>query len=724
MRSFAATITAHRFGFGESSFSQLKLIAAPMKSRRRIKSKSANLSLRRKQLALEALESRQLMAGDVTAGLIHQWKFDESSGDVTADAVAGNNGSLIGWEAGENKFVKGRFGNAIDIASNNNLVQTQSTVIQQVYTFTFWIYRQGQGGLNPRLITAPASPDIIVNNEAGEGVGFYSNNDPSNVDQDPTPPAFNVWENYAVIIDTANDVNSIYKNGVLVGGANRELGQYSAPLVFGHDQNHGNNNEFWDGLMDDIRLYNRALTPTEIQTVADFGRPVVSISQGATYVENRGPIRIAPTAAVSDEDNANFAGGTMTVSIGSGATPDDELSVLSNGTGAGQISLQGTAVRYGGVQIATYTGGTSGSPLIVSFNSSATPAAAQALLRRVGFRTITDDPSTATRQILVTIDDGSSVLSRVASTSVAVTATADRPTIALGGGLTYNENQAPRILASTATLFDPDSPTFETGKLTVRVAANAAAGDRLDIQSVGSDIGQISVSGDKVSYGGVKFGNVSGGSGAQALIVTLNSDATLDAVQALVRSIRFQTLGDTPSTAVRTVNFVLTDDTAIASNLATKTINVVAVNDAPAITGQGGTLSYLTGTTALAFATANIADPDSANFAGGAIRLRFAPVSANDSLTIGGSFTETANGANFDVKLNNDVIGSRSASAGGGATALQISLNANATRAIVQQLVRSLQFSTTTTGTRQIRLLVTDGDGGQSAEVFRQVNAS
>jgi hypothetical protein len=54
--------------------------------------------------------------GDVRQGLVHQWKFDETKGDVARDAVGKNNASLVNFTKNDERFVKGKLGNALQFS--------------------------------------------------------------------------------------------------------------------------------------------------------------------------------------------------------------------------------------------------------------------------------------------------------------------------------------------------------------------------------------------------------------------------------------------------------------------------------------------------------------------------------------------------------------------------------------------------------------------------------
>ena len=83
---------------------------------------------RRRTPTLERMELRQLLAGDVTAGLVNRWTFDETSGDIAADVVGGNNAALANWGAAESKWVSGRFGGGLDFDGVNNYAIVSTAV--------------------------------------------------------------------------------------------------------------------------------------------------------------------------------------------------------------------------------------------------------------------------------------------------------------------------------------------------------------------------------------------------------------------------------------------------------------------------------------------------------------------------------------------------------------------------------------------------------------------
>ena len=230
-----------------------------------------------------------------------------------------------------------------------------------------------------------------------------------------------------------------------------------------------------------------------------------------------------------------------------------------------------------------------------------------------------------------------------------------------------------------------------------------------------------------MTWGGVVIGTFSGGNGNQALVVNLYPNATPGSVQALARVISFETIGDNPNPLPRTITFLLSDGDGAVSNLATKIVNVTALNDAPILTGSATPLGYTRGNAAkLISNTFAMIDADSTDFNSGRllVKLDSGGESAN-RLEVGGAFSFDGTIVNYFNGVSNIAIGSRNADGGVGIKNLAITFNVRATQSIVQSLLRNIRFRTegvATTNQRVVSFNLTDGDGGVSNTVTRTVN--
>ncbi len=293
----------------------------------------------------------------------------------------------------------------------------------------------------------------------------------------------------------------------------------------------------------------------------------------------------------------------------------------------------------------------------------------------------------------------------------------DAPRIKLDGIVSYTEGATAVILAPGAILSDRNSPNFGNGTLTAAIAKNVDVNDRLSIRNQGTALGQIGVSGTQVTYGGIVIGSFTGGVGTTPLVVTLNTNATLAATQALIRNITFSTLGTDPVTTSRTVTFSLNDEAGGLSNLASVTANVIAVSIAPTISSFGSAIQYTEDAPAVAItASVAVADKDSANFDGGTLTVKLSTGGlAEDRLTIRTAGTVSTN-ANRQVLVSGVVVGVFTG--GTGSTPLVVTLNAQATAMRVRDVLRNIAYSNASqdpsAAARTVWIQLTDGDGGTS----------
>ena len=206
-------------------------------------------------------------------GLIAAYGFEESTGSTTADATGkGHTGTVTGTDwADDGKNGRGLWfptgNNWVTIADANDLDLTNGMTIEA------WVNPFGLGGWNTILMKEGTGSQF--------GYSLYANdNSPwpavtvqiANVDRSAvgtTALPLNTWSHVAATYD--GTTLRLYVNGVQVGSRAQTgtLRTTTGPLRLGGNDLWG---EFFHGIMDDVRIYNRALTQTEIQT--DMNSPV------------------------------------------------------------------------------------------------------------------------------------------------------------------------------------------------------------------------------------------------------------------------------------------------------------------------------------------------------------------------------------------------------------------------------------------------------------------
>jgi len=179
----------------------------------------------------------------------------------------------------------------------------------------------------------------------------------------------------------------------------------------------------------------------------------------------------------------------------------------------------------------------------------------------------------------VTSADG--VYGALAPTVALITTLDNEAAVTLpSGDLRYGIGQPGVGIDGRGTISDPNAPSYASATLTVTLAANGTPDDRLEIRNTGTDPGQISVSGNVISYGGTPIATFTGGTGTTPLVATFNASADSSAAQALLRNVTFRNVNSSPSRSRRSVSVALAHSDGGAGSAATGVrIGLVRVAD-------------------------------------------------------------------------------------------------------------------------------------------------
>ena len=206
----------------------------------------------------------------LSCGLVGYWTFD---GKDTANGVAldksgnGRNGNLISI-ATSTFYTKGVIGQAFNFDGTNDRVTTASdSVGTGVATVSAWVKPRSLGGaVSGRIIdntkamfTATSSNRVAFTSDGGTTVAFSASN----------AMPFNTWK-FVTVTRDAVGVANIYVNGVLSGTTNQSSGSPAAGAGLQIGDSSAGTATF-DGLIDDVRIYNRALSATEIRQLYNMG---------------------------------------------------------------------------------------------------------------------------------------------------------------------------------------------------------------------------------------------------------------------------------------------------------------------------------------------------------------------------------------------------------------------------------------------------------------------
>ena len=218
---------------------------------------------------------------DVT-GLVAAYGFEEPSGTAVSDESGTGN---VGTISGATRSAAGRFGSALSFDGVNDWVtvpDAASLDLTTGMTLEAW--------LRPSALNGWQSA-AVKEQTGGLTYGLYSNTNNSrpsanvftNTEHDVRGTAalgVNTWTHVAAVYDAS--ALRIYVNGTQAASLplSGAMVTSTGALRIGGNQPHG---EWFAGLIDELRLYNRALTVTEIQRdMTTAVRPTVTDGQPPT----------------------------------------------------------------------------------------------------------------------------------------------------------------------------------------------------------------------------------------------------------------------------------------------------------------------------------------------------------------------------------------------------------------------------------------------------------
>lgn len=232
--------------------------------------------------------------GEVTNGLIGHWTFDGN--DMTPKVIdrsgQGNHGTLSGFTA--TTTVVGRLGQALNFDGSDDLINAQSgTSIDNLFqgggTISAWIKTKDWGEGSFGRIANKASDTgatngffFSVNNSTAPTKSLRFGRDFSGANGGWNSAANSIilsqWQHVVVVYDedSADNDPTFYINGIV--SATTETDSPSGSAVSDAAQslyigNHSDGTRTFDGSVDDVRIYNRALAQDEIERLYQIGAP-------------------------------------------------------------------------------------------------------------------------------------------------------------------------------------------------------------------------------------------------------------------------------------------------------------------------------------------------------------------------------------------------------------------------------------------------------------------
>jgi Concanavalin A-like lectin/glucanases superfamily/Domain of unknown function (DUF1929)/Kelch motif len=236
-------------------------------------------------------------------GLVAAYGFNEASGPTVVDASGNNNTGTLG--SGVTRTAAGRFGGALVFNGGGFVTVPNAASLQLTTGMTL------EAWVNPSTVTSAWRDVIYKGND-----NYYLEATSVTAGRPGAGGTFgttygtaaltaNGWTHLAVTYDRV--AVRLYVNGVQVSSlaATAAIATSTNPLQIGGDSIYG---QYFQGTIDEVRVYNRALTAVEIQ--GDMNTPVGSSSQPTLSIAN----------ATVTEGNTGTVSAQFTVSLSAAAT--------------------------------------------------------------------------------------------------------------------------------------------------------------------------------------------------------------------------------------------------------------------------------------------------------------------------------------------------------------------------------------------------------------------
>jgi hypothetical protein len=201
-------------------------------------------------------------------GLVGWWKFDETSGTVASDSSGnGNNGTLNGGIT----RVAGRLGGALDLDGVNGYVDCGNAAIFDLtdqVTLAVWVNTRdmGNGQHNPYITKGDHS--YAIKGHQWGSIEFYIYSGGWRTCTMPAGASFNgEWHHLAGTFDGTQLL--LYLDGEQQSRTPFTGAIDTRTFNVNIGRNDENQDRLYEGLIDDARIYNRALSAAEIKKLAN-----------------------------------------------------------------------------------------------------------------------------------------------------------------------------------------------------------------------------------------------------------------------------------------------------------------------------------------------------------------------------------------------------------------------------------------------------------------------
>ena len=216
-------------------------------------------------------------------GEVAKWLFDEGKGELAKEPISGLDGTLNSSP----KWVKGKFGGALEFNATNWVEVEDNSVlnITEQLTLMAWANPANDKQIEFAKVVAklkdkPKGIDypyqIAFQQDGGAGLVASANVGGNAVTTQPTIKGFTGWAHVAMVFDGKTLKLYMDAKKAASAAAAGKLATTDTPFFIGGRA--ADSPQKFEGLIDEVRLFKRALSQSEIQALMEKGEEARAVT--------------------------------------------------------------------------------------------------------------------------------------------------------------------------------------------------------------------------------------------------------------------------------------------------------------------------------------------------------------------------------------------------------------------------------------------------------------
>ncbi|MBM2818296.1 MAG: Beta helix protein, partial [Parcubacteria group bacterium] len=250
-------------------------------------------------------------SADIATGLTAHWKMDETTGIVAVDSTGTNTGAVSGAT-----WATGKLNNALSFNGTSDYVNVgngSSLNITGTISISVWVKRLGTSSGEGHIVSKWHPLGTYALTGASGNPNFYLTDGTSYPSARGTSLLLNTWHHIVSVYDGSS--LKLYQDGVLKMTTTTSITPRSSPssnLFIGARSDGASN---FLGLLDDIRIYSRALSATDITELYNYTGGEASSSSSVPQSSSSSSVQSAPAVTTNTASNITQTSTTFNATV-------------------------------------------------------------------------------------------------------------------------------------------------------------------------------------------------------------------------------------------------------------------------------------------------------------------------------------------------------------------------------------------------------------------------